>query len=122
MTPASTTSGSSRIRLLPSISSATGSAASAWASGTCRPPAQRHAEAAQAHRKNEEPNGRNKDSFWRYDAPKGGMFEKPENNGTVNCNAFCANEGGDWGPQGTCVGARFAAGPNAGQPHPCGQG
>ena len=42
----------------------------------------------------------------------GHIAEKGGNNGTVSCATYCA--GSEWGPTGTCVGAKYLAGPAVG--------
>lgn len=43
-----------------------------------------------------------------------GTVEKPGDNGSVSCGAFCTNGGANWGRAGTCVGGRIEQGPGAG--------
>jgi len=55
------------------------------------------------------------------DGPPAGSFEKPGNNGSVACNAFCGNQGENWGPVGRCTGARSEQGAFGGRNIACGQ-
>ncbi|HET9451879.1 MAG TPA: membrane dipeptidase, partial [Aggregicoccus sp.] len=52
-------------------------------------------------------------------APPAGSFAKPGNDGTVSCDAYCANMGAapdaPWGPPGVCAKGVVNAGRNAGQ-------
>ncbi len=43
-----------------------------------------------------------------------GAFAKTGNNGTVSCDAYCANRDFNWGPAGSCVKGVLDTGPNAG--------
>jgi hypothetical protein len=52
--------------------------------------------------------------------PPAGSVEKPGNNGTVSCDTYCRNEGGNWGPYGTCVGGLVVDGPSASRLLACG--
>ncbi len=46
--------------------------------------------------------------------PPPDSVEKRGNDGSVSCDAFCANAGGNWGARGTCAKGRMNSGPNAG--------
>lgn len=46
--------------------------------------------------------------------PPPGTFAKTGNNGTVSCDAYCANAGGNWGPAGTCAKGMVVSGLNEG--------
>ncbi|MDB4928634.1 MAG: peptidase [Myxococcaceae bacterium] len=51
--------------------------------------------------------------------PPAGAVEKGGNNGTATCANYCRNNGGPWGPAGTCVGGRYSDGPMNGTPISC---
>ncbi len=53
-------------------------------------------------------------------SPPANAVAKPGNNGTVTCDAYCANTGGNWGAPGTCVKGLVNAGKNAGECIRCG--
>lgn len=44
--------------------------------------------------------------------PPPGSFAKTGNNGTLSCDAYCANMGGNWGPAGVCAKGRIVSGLN----------
>ncbi|WP_426755685.1 membrane dipeptidase [Myxococcus sp. Y35] len=52
-------------------------------------------------------------------APPSDAFAKVGNDGSVSCDAFCANRDANWGARGTCVKGRVNSGLHAGQCVPC---